>query len=170
MKAFSSLTRPSAQTRDSFTPHAWQVCEQVRVGDAYTHTCAEPAGLRVIHHDLWHGNLTVHHSRLHARDFEDTVWGNPAQDTAMSLQDPRQDVAAQAFEPLRTAARLGYESRIPWPEVYRRQIDTLQAGRMLWAVNSVARFESRHLAEHIAVITPLCTGFLETGPFRKVPS
>ena len=117
---------------------------------AYARLYADPAGLRVIHHDLHHENIKIYRRRLHPLDFEDTAWGYPVQDIAMALQDLWLEVGAGAYEPLLAAFRRGYESlSSPWPEQYPGQIDTFRAGRMLWVANYVARFERPHLAGFI---------------------
>jgi Ser/Thr protein kinase RdoA (MazF antagonist) len=128
---------------------------------------ADPAGLRVIHNDLWHGNIKVHQGRLHPLDFEDTIWGYPVQDIAMALQDLMVDVERDAYAPLQIAFRRGYESVCSWPERYESQIDTFRAGRMLWVANYVARFERNYLTEHVEWLAEQFGRFLATGVIRK---
>ncbi|MCL5998943.1 MAG: phosphotransferase [Chloroflexi bacterium] len=155
--------------RTAFTPRNRDVFEQVRarVDAAYRQRYADPAGLRVIHYDLWHGNIKIHRGHLHPLDFEDTVWGYPVQDLAMALQDLMLEVKPDEYEPFQRAVRAGYESRGAWPETYDGQIDTFRAGRMLWTSNYVARFEHEHLRGFVEKVTPLFERFLETGRLRK---
>ena len=128
---------------------------------AYARLYADPAGLRVIHHDLHHENIKIYRRRLHPLDFEDTAWGYPVQDIAMALQDLWLEVGAGAYEPLLAAFRRGYESlSSPWPEQYPGQIDTFRAGRMLWVANYVARFERPHLAGFIEQVAQRFEKFL----------
>ena len=122
---------------------------------------------RLIHHDLWHGNIKVYRGRLFPLDFEDTVWGYPVQDIAMALQDLMLDVSPQDYEPLADALRFGYESRLDWPEQSPGQIDLFRAGRMFWVANYVARYQRQHLAEHLEWVAGLLKLFLETGKLRK---
>jgi Ser/Thr protein kinase RdoA (MazF antagonist) len=138
------------------------------VDKAFCQLFADPAGLRVIHNDLWHGNIKVYRGHLYPVDFEDTIWGYPVQDIAMAMQDLMTDVAPDAFEPLQAAFRCGYESLLPWAETYLGQIETFRAGRMLWVANYVARFESQYLNKHITWLAPQLERYLETGLVRKM--
>lgn len=155
--------------RDAFSAVTWDILNRVKdkVYNALKQLYAVPDGLRVIHNDLWHGNIKVDHGHLHPLDFEDTVWGYPVQDIAMALQDLMMDVEPDVFTPLRDALRAGYESRMPWPESYPGQIDLFRAGRMLWVTNYVARFERQYLRPHIEWLAPQFESFLETGVLRK---
>ena len=95
--------------------------------------------------DLHHDNIRIFHGRLRPFDFEDTIWGYPVQDIAMTLQDLMIEVRRDGFAPLQMAFRKGYESRGTWPESYEGQIETFRAGRMFWVANYVARFERGYL-------------------------
>ncbi len=155
---------------EAFTPdtsevfrRAWALVEQ-----AYTRLYADPAGLRVIHHDLWHDNVKVHRGRLHPFDFEDTAWGYPVQDIAMALEDLMMDVDADAFEPLQAAFRQGYEGLSSWPERYEGEIDAFRVGRLFWVANYVARYQRPYLRQHVDWTTRLFAGYLDTGKLRKL--
>jgi Ser/Thr protein kinase RdoA (MazF antagonist) len=154
---------------EAFTPQTRAIFErtQTRVMTAYRKRYADPEGRRVIHNDLWHGNIKVYHGVLHPFDFEDTVWGYPVQDIAMAFQDLMQAVPAEAFEPLMAAFREGYTRRAPWPETYAGEIDLFRAGRWLWVTNYVATFERPHLKGHLDWLAPQLAKFLETGQLRK---
>jgi Ser/Thr protein kinase RdoA (MazF antagonist) len=119
-----------------------------RVDEAFRQLYSHPAGLRVIHNDLWHGNVKVYRGHLFPVDFEDTLWGYPVQDIAMAMQDLMSNVAPDTYEPLLAAFRRGYESLLPWPEAYEGQMDTFRAGRMLWVANYVASCQSQYLNQH----------------------
>lgn len=155
--------------REMFSSDSRRIIDQTRakVNKAFEHLYADPTGLRVIHNDLWHDNIKIHHGRLHPFDFEDTIWGYPVQDIAMAVQDLMVDVKPDEFEALQCAFRKGYESRCAWPEVYEGQIDTFRAGRMLWIANYVARYEREHLREHIDWLARQFKRFLDTGVKRK---
>jgi len=140
-----------------------------RVDIAFRQLYAQPDGLRVIHNDLWHGNIKVYRGHLYPVDFEDTLWGYPVQDIAMAMQDLMSDVAPELYEPLLAAFRHGYESILPWPEAYEGQMDTFRAGRMLWVANYVACFQFQHLNQHITWLTPQLERWLDTGIIRKLP-
>jgi Ser/Thr protein kinase RdoA (MazF antagonist) len=154
---------------EGFTPESRAILERAwsRVEAAFARLYADPAGPRVIHHDLWHDNIVVYRGRLHPFDFEDTTWGYPVQDVAMALQDLMMDVEADAFEPLQAALRRGYESLAPWPERYEGEVDTFRVGRLFWVANYVARYQRAYLREHIDWTARLFAGYLETGRLRK---
>ena len=154
---------------EAFTPYTREVLERTMaaVREAFERLYADPTGLQVIHNDLHHENIKIDRGRLRPFDFEDTIWGYPAQDIAMALQDLMMDVAPDAFEPLQRAFRDGYERRRPWPERYEGQIDTFRAGRMFWVANYVARFEREYLAGHVDWVAQRFEKFLETGRIRK---
>jgi Ser/Thr protein kinase RdoA (MazF antagonist) len=139
-----------------------------RVDKAFRQLYAQPDGLRVIHNDLWHGNIKVYRGHLYPVDFEDTLWGYPIQDIAMAMQDLMSDVTPEAYEPLLAAFRRGYECLLPWPETYEGQMDTFRAGRILWVANYMARSHSQYLNQHITWLTPQLERFLETGLIRKL--
>jgi Ser/Thr protein kinase RdoA (MazF antagonist) len=159
----------SADCQEGFTPRTRDILRRAgeRVTTAFGQLYNDPAGLQVIHNDLHHDNIKLHHGRLCPLDFEDTIWGYPVQDIAMALQDLMVDVAPDAYMPLRDAFQAGYESSRSWPETYAGQIDTFRAGRMLWVASYVARYEREYLAEFVAWLAERFEDFLETGVLRK---
>lgn len=156
--------------RDFFTTQSRSVFEQswAKVEAAYAELYADPRGLRVIHHDLWHDNIKIYRGQLYPLDFEDTVWGYPVQDLAMAIHDLMNDVAPELFEPYQAALRSGYESLEVWPEQYPGQIDIFRVGRMFWVTNWVAIYQRQHLQENIRWIAKILESFLEKGKVRKV--
>jgi Ser/Thr protein kinase RdoA (MazF antagonist) len=155
---------------DGFTPETRETLERAwsRVKEAFARVYTDPAGPRVIHHDLWHDNIKIHRGQLHPFDFEDTCWGYPVQDIAMALQDLMMDVAADAFDPLQAAFRQGYETLSGWPEQYEGELDAFRVGRLFWVANYVARYQHRHLREHVDWTARLFAGYLDTGKLRKL--
>jgi Ser/Thr protein kinase RdoA (MazF antagonist) len=155
---------------DGFTAETSAIFERAwaLVAKAFADLYADPSGLRVIHHDLWHDNIVVHRGRLHPFDFEDTAWGYPVQDVAMALQDLMMDVDADAFEPLQVAFRQGYESLSSWPERYEGEIDAFRVGRLFWVANYVARYQRPYLRQHVDWTARLFAGYLDTGELRKL--
>jgi Ser/Thr protein kinase RdoA (MazF antagonist) len=151
------------------SPHEQEILEETkaRVDEAFKRLYADPADMRVIHNDLWHGNIKIYRGHLYPVDFEDTIWGYPIQDIAMAMQDLMSDVSAEAYEPLLVAFRGGYETLLPWPEAYAGQMDTFRAGRILWVANYVAGHQSQYLNQHMARLTPQLERFLQTGLVRK---
>ncbi|HUT21736.1 MAG TPA: phosphotransferase [Anaerolineae bacterium] len=154
---------------DGFTPQTREALERAwaEVERAFARLYADPAGLRVIHNDLWHDNIKLYRGRLHPFDFEDTVWGYPVQDIAMALQDLMIDVEPDAFEPLQAAFRQGYESMAEWPERHDGEIDAFRVGRLFWVANYVARYERTYLHKHVDWTARLFAGYLESGRLRK---
>jgi Ser/Thr protein kinase RdoA (MazF antagonist) len=150
----------------------WQVLDAAwaQVQTTYRQLYAEPAGLCVIHNDLWHGNIKRYRGHLYPLDFEDTCWGYPVQDIAMAWQDLMKDVPAQAFESLRQAFRQGYESHTAWPESFTGQIDALRAGRMFWVANYVACYQNQYLEQHLEWLAGYMERFLATSKLLKPTS
>jgi Ser/Thr protein kinase RdoA (MazF antagonist) len=136
---------------------------QDRAAAAFAGRYADPEGLRVIHNDLWHDNIKIYRGRLHPLDFEDTLWGYPVQDIAMALQDLMTDVAPAEYAPLAAAFRKGYTSLAPWPEGHDGEIDCFRAGRILWVLNYVARYEREYLVESVARWGPILQRWLDRG-------
>lgn len=159
-----AIRSSSAQRSD------WEILDETRqrVERAFAGLYANPAGLRVIHNDLWHGNIKVRNGRLFPLDFEDTIWGYPVQDLAMALQDLMMDGPSEQFDTLQQALRKGYERLAPWPEQYENQIDLFRAGRMLWVANYVASYQAQYFGEHLERTARLLEPFLVTGRLRKM--
>ena len=153
----------------AFTTKSREVLTQTRalVAQAFADLYADRDGLRVIHNDLWHDNIMLYRGRLYPFDFEDTIWGYPVQDIAMSLQDLMMDVPRERYEPYAAALREGYESVAVWPEQYEGQIDVFRAGRMLWVGNYVAEHERQFLSQHLNLLVRDFEVFLGTGRIRK---
>lgn len=123
----------------------------------------DPDDLRVIHCDLWHGNLKLHHQVLYPFDFEDTIWGYRLHDIAMAMLDLLEDAGDERYPELLDAFRRGYEALLPWPE---GSMEVLQVGRLLWKINYVARRERQHLPEMVRRHVPVLRRFEETGQLR----
>ena len=110
---------------------------------------------RVLHYDLHQWNVKICRGRLYAFDFEDLMFGHPAQDIAITfyyLQD-RDDYAA-----LREAFGRGYTRHLAWPERTPGEIDAYVAGRGVELVNFVLQdpdlryqVQRRHFVERMEV-------------------
>jgi len=161
----------SPATMGQIGEHERDILDQVnqQVEAAYQDLYAR-SGLRVIHHDLWHGNIKIDRGRLRPLDFEDTVWGYPIQDIAMAMQDLMNDVPVESYEPLLAAFQKGYEQMHSWPEVYDGQMDTFRVGRMLWVANWVARYQNQYIVDHINWLVKMFEEYLATGKLRKKTS
>lgn len=132
------------EQEDAYTPAVRRALEQAweRADRAYRDLPEDDR--RVIHCDLWHGNLKLHRGVLHPFDFEDTVWGYRLHDLAMGLLDLAEDFGVERYEALLPAVRAGYERHLPWPE---GDLAALQMGRVIWRLNWIARHQRRWLAE-----------------------
>jgi len=116
--------------------------------------------LRVIHCDLWHGNIKLHAGRLRPFDFEDTVRGFRIHDIAMAMLDLLETVGAARYAELVPAFRAGYESVLGWPD---GEVALFQVGRLLWRINYVARFERRWFSQMVERCAPALERFERTG-------
>ena len=132
-----------------------------RVEDAYA--AINRSDLRVIHCDLWHDNITIHHGVLHPFDFEDTVWGFRAHDIAMAMLDLLETVGEARYPGLLAAFRRGYEGLLPWPA---DPIESFQIGRLLWKVNWFARRRPERLLAEVERHEPVFRHFEQTGLVR----
>lgn len=123
----------------------------------------DPDDLRVIHCDLWHENIKLHHGRLHPFDFEDTIWGFRLHDIAMGMLDLLETVGTARYESLLASFRCGYERYIPWPQ---GNLAVLQIGRLLWIANYVARFEPEHFPAFAQKQAQVFREYERTGELR----
>ncbi|MBT3271538.1 MAG: phosphotransferase [Spirochaetales bacterium] len=119
--------------------------------------------LRVIHCDLWHDNIKLHRGVLCPFDFEDTVRGFRLHDIAMAMLDLLEDTDNYRYPQLLAAFRRGYETLIEWPP---GKIEALQAGRLLWKINYVARFERTWMPQMVKRHEPILNHFVKTGEIR----
>ena len=131
----------SAAYRQYFPPERLAVMQQAieRVQAALDKLFADRRGLRVLHADLHQWNIKVWRGKLSLLDFEDLLWGYPAQDIAITFYYLQH--LPNAAE-LREAFRRGYTSRSAWPEQYPGEIDSLIAGRELMMLNFWIQFTS----------------------------
>jgi Ser/Thr protein kinase RdoA (MazF antagonist) len=114
--------------RHLFPPARRGVFERAveRVQAAIDALYAGGPGPRVLHYDLHQWNVKVHRGKLYAIDFEDLMWGYPAQDVAVTFYYFQHLENGAA---LRAAFRRGYTRRQEWPERYEGEIDTYVMGR-----------------------------------------
>ena len=156
------------EIRAEFPNVDWEFIDRIhqKVMDAFNDRYADPTGLRVIHNDLWFGNVLVSHGRLIPFDFEDTLWGYPVQDIAMSIQDLDDDGPRDQFDTLFTQFKAGYCTLAEWPERYEGEMDCFRAGRILWIANYVLGHEEEYFERHIEAITPMLQRFLKDGVVR----
>lgn len=125
------------------------------------------ADLRVIHCDLWHGNINLHHGELHPFDFEDTINGFRAHDIAMAMLDLLEQTDDETYAGLLLAFRRGYEALLPWPE---DPIEPLQAGRILWKMNYVAGLYPYRLPQMVQWYEAVLRAYERTGRMVKPPA
>ena len=125
-----------AENRDLFPAERCRVYEEgiARIQATIDALYASGPRPRVLHYDLHQWNVKVYRGRLYAFDFEDLIFGHPAQDIAITFyyfQDREDDAA------LREAFRHGYTRHLAWPERHPGEIDTYVAGRGVELVNFV---------------------------------
>lgn len=132
-----------------------------RVNDEYA--SLDRGDVRVIHCDLWHDNIKLHRGRLLPFDFEDTVHGFRLHDIAMALLDLLEEVGDARYHELLPAFRTGYERSLSWPA---GDLAALQVGRILWKINSVARFGREWLPRMLTTLEPTLRRFDERGELR----
>ena len=161
----------SDTSREIFTPETRAIFERAveHVSDAFDRLYADRRGLRVIHNDLHHENVKVFRGRLRPFDFEDTIWGYPVQDIAMTFFDllDYTDPAHADYRLLRAAFQRGYTGEAPWPEAYPGQIDSFIAGRQIWRANWVAQNATPYARRFVDGMAPRLQVFLDTGDFPR---
>lgn len=135
------------------------------VEDAYA--AVDRSDLRVIHCDLWHDNIKLHRGVLHPLDFEDTVWGFRAHDIAMAMLDLLETTGDARYPALLAAFRRGYQAHLPWPA---DPIEPFQAGRLLWKINWVARFQAHDLGAMVDRHLPLFNHYERTAQIICPPA
>lgn len=123
--------------------------------------------LRVIHCDLWHGNVRLHRGVLHPFDFEDTVWGFRLHDIAMAMLDLMEDTSSERYPALLAAFRRGYQAQMAWPA---GRIQPLQIGRLLWKINWVANHQPQHLPGMVERYIPVFEHYQQTGRVIQPPA
>jgi len=157
-----------AENRAEFPNVEWKLIDAVdeKVMAAFNNRYADPDGLRVIHNDLWHGNIHVYYGRLLPFDFEDTLWGYPVQDIAMAIHDLDDEGPRARFDELFTQFKAGYQTLVEWPERYEGEMDQFRAGRMLWVANWVLSHEEAYFERHLQAIQPILRRFLKDGVVR----
>jgi Ser/Thr protein kinase RdoA (MazF antagonist) len=109
-----------------------RVCARVRAFIREVHDRGTP---QVIHNDLHIWNVKIARGTTYALDFEDLLWGFPAQDLATTLYYYRYE---KDYPALLDAFRQGYERVQAWPIQRAEQLETLIAGRSLLLANYVA--------------------------------
>jgi Ser/Thr protein kinase RdoA (MazF antagonist) len=122
--------------RHLFPPARRRVFERAieRVQAAIDALQATGPGPRVLHYDLHQWNVKVVRGQLCPIDFEDLMWGYPAQDLAVTLYYFQHLEDGPA---LRAAFRRGYTRLLQWPERYQGEIDTYLVGRGVDLVNFI---------------------------------
>jgi Ser/Thr protein kinase RdoA (MazF antagonist) len=124
---------------------AWETADAVYSG-------LPTADRRVIHCDLWHGNIKIHRGELYPFDFEDTILGYRLHDLAMALLDLAEDQGIERYERLLPAMRRGYERHLPWPE---GDMIALQLGRIVWRLNWIALQQREWFPSEVAFFADL---------------
>ena len=108
---------------------------------------AQPQSPIILHGDMHMWNVHVYRGKLFVLDFEDTMWGYPVQDVAITLTYGR---FRDDYPPLRAAYQEGYSSLRPWPVQHPHQIATLIAARTVMFINYVTHKTPTEAPEYIA--------------------
>ncbi len=95
---------------------------------------AQPQSPIILHGDMHMWNVHVYRGKLFVLDFEDTMWGYPVQDVAITLMYGR---FRDDYPSLRAAYQEGYSSLRLWPVQHPHQIATLIAARTVMFINYV---------------------------------
>lgn len=103
----------------------------------------------VIHGDLHVWNVHVRYNELYLLDFEDLLWGYPAQDVAITLSYGQD---WEHYAALRAAFEEGYCSLRSWPIESEHQLQSLIAARRLMFVN----YAAHTLSDAKAYIEEVC--------------
>ncbi len=140
--------------------HSLEVLERMHQHVEAAYAQVNRSDLRIIHCDLWHGNIKLHHGLLHPLDFEDTIWGFRAHDIAMGMLDLLEATDDERYPGLLAAFREGYEYHMPWTE---DRIEPFQIGRLLWTINWVVRFDPKSLANKVERYLPVFEHYERTG-------
>jgi Ser/Thr protein kinase RdoA (MazF antagonist) len=145
---------------DAYEPGVLELVESAAALVTETYDSLDRRDLRVIHCDLWHDNIKLDHGILRPFDFEDTIIGFRLHDIAMAMLDLYESVGPDRYHPLFDSFGTGYSQILEWPE---GTIDPFQAGRLLWILNYVARFQRRYLKETVSRLRPMLERFVQTG-------
>ena len=142
----------AVEQEDAYDARSRRIVSEARERADRAYAALPPEDLRVIHCDLWHGNIKVHRGVLQPFDFEDTVWGYRLHDLAMAMLDLAEDEGVEAYEQLLPAMRRGYERHLAWPE---GDMVALQMGRAVWRLNWIARHEREWFPDEVAFCADL---------------
>jgi Ser/Thr protein kinase RdoA (MazF antagonist) len=128
---------------------------------------ADRSDLRIIHCDLWHENIKLHHGVLYPLDFEDTTWGFRSHDIAMAMLDLLEATDESRYANLLAAFQRGYTAHLPWPV---EPIEPFQVGRLLWKINWFARFRPEKLLAVVESHVPVFEHYLRRGKVIQPPA
>lgn len=154
----------SAATLDSLSAPQQEMIVRLHHHVESAYGQIDRADLRVIHCDLWHGNINLHQGVLHPFDFEDTINGFRAHDIAMAMLDLLKETDQETYTGLLAAFRHGYEALLPWPD---DPIEPLQVGRILWRMNYVAGIQAQRLPQMVERYRGMLLGYERTGRLVK---
>lgn len=145
---------------DDLPSHQRDLLERMDRQVEQAYAALDRADLRVIHCDLWHDNIKLHHGVLCPFDFEDTVWGFRAHDIAMAMLDLLEETGDARYPDLLAAFQRGYQAHLPWPA---DRFEPFQIGRLLWKINWVANHQRQWLLKMIERHIPVLEHYEQTG-------
>lgn len=118
--------------------------------------------MRLIHADLHQWNIKIHRGELYALDFDDTMFGHPAQDIGIALFYVM--LYGEHYAAYRAAFRRGYERVLPWPETHPGEIDTWMAWRAMDLLNAMIQSDIEQDRSFIPyLIRDMQTGLARLG-------
>jgi Ser/Thr protein kinase RdoA (MazF antagonist) len=155
-----------SEYRHLFPPARCSIFESAveRIQGAIDALYAGGPGPCVLHYDLHQWNVKVVRGKLYAIDFEDLMWGYPAQDLAVTFYYFQYLGNGPA---LRAAFRRGYTRCREWPERYAGEIDTYLMGRGVDLVNFILQDPNPDYRERVPQFVERAEGrlraWLEAG-------
>lgn len=152
--------RHTSDPLPTLSPDQRQLLEHLHQHIENAYASLDRTDLRVIHCDLWHDNIKLHHGHLQPLDFEDTIWGFRAHDIAMAMLDLLESTDDLRYPGLLGAFQRGYQAYLSWPEA---PIEPFQIGRLLWKINWVARFQPNELQNMLERHIPVFNHYEKTG-------
>lgn len=133
------------------TPSRAEVLQRAiaRANEGFATLAADAAAWRPIHGDLHHENVLLHRGGVRPVDFEDIIFGHPAQDIALTFYDflYYTDPQQHDYDSLCRWFREGYTQVSPWPVPEERSIHNMLIARRVWVVNWVLLNEPESIHE-----------------------
>lgn len=102
--------------------------------------------MQVIHGDLHSYNVKAYRNKLAPIDFEDLMWGYPAQDLGIIFYYMWR---REEYPMLRESFERGYRSVREWPEETPGEVDAFIAGRSLVLLNVLLQQKTQEIRDYL---------------------